>query len=132
MNTRQPSQKILIADDHAIHLNFIKELIKQLGFEVIETTDGKKMLEQAKKSPPDLILMDIFMPGMDGYTALTHLRGIPSLSKIPVILMSAHSDVQSHQYIISAFEKVDFLPKPIEIELLQTKLIQMGCNPRKL
>ncbi|NUM36540.1 MAG: response regulator [Candidatus Brocadiae bacterium] len=132
MNTRQIAQKILIADDHAIHLAFVKELIEQMGFDVITTTDGKKMLDQAKLNPPDLILMDIFMPGMDGYTALTHLRGISKLAKIPVILMSAHSDVQSHHYILSAFEKVDFLPKPIEIEILQEKLTKMGCNPRKL
>ena len=127
----KPSKKILIADDHAMHLSFIRDVIKQLGFDTIETTDGKKMLDQAKQQPPDLILMDIFMPGMDGYTALTHLRGIPKLANIPVILMSAHSDVESHKYILGAFEKVDFLPKPIEVEVLKEKLIQMGCNPGK-
>ena len=127
MNFSQRPKKILVADDHAMHLDFLSRLLSEMEFSVIQATDGQLMLEQARQKKPDLIIMDIFMPGMDGYTALTHLRGIAEVASIPVILMSAHSAVEAHRSIISAFERVDFIPKPIELDLLRQKLVAMGC-----
>ena len=124
----EQSKKILIVDDEAIHLEFLKDTVTQWGFSVFEATNGKEMIEVAKHSRPNLIILDVFMPNMDGYSALTHLRGMPKIADVPVILMSAHSGVKANIDILMAFENVEFLPKPIDIDVLIKKLNKMGFN----
>jgi len=80
---------ILIVEDEAKSMKLISDLLRASGFTTIEATDGKRGVELAKARKPDLILMDIMMPVMDGYTACRYIKTDKVTSKIPVIMLTS-------------------------------------------
>jgi DNA-binding response OmpR family regulator len=80
--------KVLIIEDD----QFLRELIGQKlireGYEVVEAVDGEKGLDSVKKSSPNLVLLDLILPGIDGFEVLTEIKKDPNLSAIPVIILS--------------------------------------------
>ena len=82
------SKVLLIEDSTDIRKLFVRSLIKE-GFEVSEATEGKSSIIEAVRQKPDLILLDIIMPGMDGVTALRHLKELPETANIPVVMLTA-------------------------------------------
>ncbi|MFC1933971.1 PleD family two-component system response regulator [Chloroflexota bacterium] len=80
---------ILIVDDDPKSLKLAKDLLQVSGYATIEATDGKQGVELAKARKPDLILMDIMMPNMDGYTACRAIKTDKATMRIPVIMLSA-------------------------------------------
>jgi two-component system alkaline phosphatase synthesis response regulator PhoP len=82
------TKKILIIDDEAVLLNLLSSKIRQAGFSVIEAHDGDEGLQKALEEHPDLILLDILMPKMDGVTVLKKLRHDPWGEKALVIILS--------------------------------------------
>ncbi len=80
---------ILIVDDDLYSRQLYVSLLTPFGHQVIEASDGKEGLEQARARKPDLIISDILMPTMNGYEFVTSLRNIPALERIPVIFHSA-------------------------------------------
>jgi len=81
-------KKILIVDDEAILLELLRTKVNREGFTVIEAHDGAEGLEKALTERPDLILLDIIMPKMDGITVLKNLRKDPWGKNVPVIILS--------------------------------------------
>ncbi len=79
---------ILIVEDEAKSLKLIRDLLQASGFRTIEATDGKQGVELAKARKPDLILMDILMPKMDGYTACNAIRTDKATKAIPVVMLT--------------------------------------------
>jgi len=84
------NKKILLADDDQVLRDSIKEVIIQEGFEYIEAENGVQCLEKAESEKPDLILLDLAMPGLDGLSALKKLRGSNEWgANVPVILLTS-------------------------------------------
>ncbi len=81
-------QKILIADDEVFMLRLLEMTLKKGGYEVISCRDGNEALAAALAAPPNLIVLDVLMPGLDGLGALKQLKENPATKKIPVIVLS--------------------------------------------
>jgi DNA-binding response OmpR family regulator len=80
---------VLVVDDNEDSIRIIETILHSAGFEVSVAKDGKQGIEVAEASPPELIILDIMMPVMDGVEALQKLRTSPKTSRIPVILLTA-------------------------------------------
>ena len=80
---------ILIVEDEPKNMTLTKDILKISGYETIEAVDGRQGVEKAKSARPDLILMDIMMPKMDGYAACREIKADPATKNIPVIMLTA-------------------------------------------
>jgi CheY-like chemotaxis protein len=107
-----PRRTILVVDDIPSNRAVLVDLLKPLGFEVIEAADGWQAIQLAQETRPDLILMDRWMPVLDGFEATQQMRQIPALTAVPVVAVSAsvskEDQAQSWEAGINAF-----LPKPV-------------------
>ena len=113
------SYKILVIDDRCENRAVLVNLLSPLGFEVLEAVDGIDGVDKAREWHPDLIIMDLMMPKMDGFEATRQIRQIPELKKIPIIAASA-SVFDSHRQETLKVGCNDFVDKPIkEGELLE-------------
>lgn len=83
--------KILVVEDQEDNRQILRDLLGSVGHEMIEAHDGVAAVEQAAKHRPDLILMDIQLPTMDGYEATRRIKANPELAKIPVIVVTSYA-----------------------------------------
>ncbi|HYC46357.1 MAG TPA: SpoIIE family protein phosphatase [Burkholderiales bacterium] len=113
-------QTILAVDDTPTNISLLAGLLGE-QYKVRAATNGAKALELAAANPPDLILLDIMMPGLSGYDVLERLRGDTRLRHIPVIMISAIDEIES---VIRCIElgAEDYLPKPFNPTLLRTRV----------
>ena len=109
-------KRVLVVDDTPENLQFLVVLLKD-KYAVVAATSGQKAIEIAKNSKPDLILLDIIMPQMDGYEVCRLLKSEPATSSIPVVFVTSKNDVfdDTIGYSVGASE---YLTKPIEPDLL--------------
>jgi diguanylate cyclase (GGDEF)-like protein/PAS domain S-box-containing protein len=116
--------RILIVDDDASGRRLTRATLQRAGFEVTEAEDGAKALEAMRELLPDLVLMDVSMPVMDGFTCCAELRQLPGGQRVPVVMMTGLDDVQS---IERAFEvgATDFITKPINWPILAHRVRYM-------
>ena len=84
-------KRIFIADDESGFVSTLKSRLEFEGFEVITTPDGKAALERIPEEKPDLILLDIMMPAVNGYQVCRELKGNPDTSSIPIMMLTAKS-----------------------------------------
>ncbi len=113
-----PKKKILIVDDEEELVELVKIRLEANGYEVITANSGLEGLSKAASEVPDLIVLDIGMAEMDGYTALQKLREEETTKDIPVIMLTAYAKMQSlfemegiSDYIVKPFDPQDFLEK---------------------
>lgn len=106
---------ILIVDDMPDNLRILGELLKDNGYKVRPVPNGKLALQVTEKEKPDLILLDIMMPDMDGFEVCRRLKASKNLSEIPVIFISALNDTKN---IVKAFNAggIDYISKPFQAE----------------
>lgn len=106
---------ILIIDDTRDNLRLLTQILTQRGYKVLAASDGEQALEAAATIAPNLILLDIMMPGMDGYTVCERLKARPETAHIPVIFISALNEPLDK---VKAFTAggVDYLTKPFQVE----------------
>ncbi|MFQ6100749.1 MAG: response regulator [Anaerolineae bacterium] len=112
--------RILIVEDDRDTAEMLSAAMRQVGFTPLVAVDGYEALAMARRYRLDLILLDLRLPGMDGYEALTHLKRDAVTQTIPIIAISAHvSDVEQEQKRLIALGAATFMPKPFSIgELL--------------
>ena len=116
-----PARKILVVDDEAVSRAVLADWVRPLGFDVAEAVTGAQALEKALALRPDLILMDLAMPQVDGLEAIRSLRRAEDLRNVPVIAISASAS--EHEAAKSLAAGADaFLPKPVDFVRLQGKL----------
>ncbi|MEB3281640.1 MAG: response regulator [Lyngbya sp.] len=115
------SKVILIVDDSPIHLRILSESLVAAGYEVAVAENGENALQQAIYHPPDLILLDIQMPGMDGFETCQQLKAHPTTQTIPIIFMTALADTASKIRGLKA-GAVDYLTKPLQKEEVLARL----------
>ena len=106
---------ILVVDDTPTNLSVLSEALKGAGFTVAIETDGESAIEQVKYNPPDLILLDVIMPGLDGFETCQRLKASASTQDIPVIFMTALSDPMDKVKGLS-IGAVDYITKPFQQE----------------
>ena len=118
-------KKILIVDDAEFNVDLLEQLLED-KYQLIVAVNGREAVEKAVEHKPDLILMDIAMPVMDGYDATREIKGNPELSHVPIMAITSHAMEGDRQKTLDAGCD-DYLAKPIdEDELMDkvTKLIQ--------
>lgn len=110
------AKKILVVDDKYYIRQLVMTALGLKNYTVFAAPDGRDGLEVALRERPDLILLDLLMPGMDGYELTKQLRSRPETASIPIVIMSARSDIEGGSGILS--EVNDVLPKPFDLDLL--------------
>lgn len=115
MIEQQEAQPILIVDDNPTNLEILMELLTKAGFVVAVAIDGESALEQAEYDPPQLILLDVIMPGIDGFQTCQQLKEHPITKDIPVIFTTALADTENKTKGL-AMGAVDYITKPFNQE----------------
>jgi two-component system chemotaxis response regulator CheY len=120
----------MVVDDSPVIRKVARRILEALDFETAEAGDASEALDQCRRSMPDAILLDGFMPGMDGYQFLKELRRQPSGHRPKVIYCTTENEVaQIARAMHSGAD--DFMMKPFDRELMQAKLQQMGLLSAK-
>jgi len=113
--------KILLVDDNTANLQVLRENLEGLGYKLLIAKNGKSALEIVHKARPDLILLDIMMPEMDGYEVCRRLKGVEQTRHIPVIFLTAMTDAGDEAKGL-ALGAVDYITKPINPELVRARV----------
>ncbi|TWA90845.1 response regulator receiver modulated diguanylate cyclase [Azospirillum brasilense] len=112
--------KILVVDDIPSNVHVLSRILKD-DHDIYFATDGAKALELAQSRLPDLVLLDIMMPGMDGYEVCSRLKADPITRDIPVIFISAKSEVEDETYGLEV-GAIDFISKPISPPIVKARV----------
>lgn len=115
------SSSILVVDDSADNLEIITARLRSVGYDVITAADGESAVEQVRKQPPDLILLDVMLPGMDGYEVARVVKRDEGLPFIPIILVTARDSTEDKITGLDAGAD-DYLPKPFALDELLARL----------
>jgi CheY-like chemotaxis protein len=113
--------KALIAEDNAVNRELLRELLESRGYDVVEACDGQEALKVIEQAQPDILLLDIGMPKMDGYAVVHKLREDPRLAKLPVVAVTAYAMQGDREKVLdSGFD--GYLSKPIDPKALEQEL----------
>lgn len=112
---------VLIVDDNKSNLQIIAQVLHKAGYQVMMATDGESALHLASEKKPDAVLLDIMMPGLDGFDVCKRLRQMDMLARVPIIFLSA-KDADTN--IERGFELggTDYISKPFHEQILLTRL----------
>ena len=113
--------KVLLVDDEDMLRKVMKDLLEREGYNVVEARDGVEALDQIDRHGPDIVVLDLNLPGLDGYGVLSHLRSRPATADIPVVVLTARGDEENE---VRVFEHGadDFLSKPFRARALSARL----------
>lgn len=112
-------KKILIADDEDDVKVVVQLFLESKGYEILTAYDGLDALDKARKERPDLILLDLMMPVVDGFEVCKKLKAHPDTASIPVVMISASAQAESKQRGLDA-GAVDYIIKPFQPEALDS------------
>ncbi|MBN1587602.1 MAG: response regulator [Candidatus Omnitrophica bacterium] len=123
------AKRILLVDDQLSLVQLLSRLLQRHGYIVSAATDGKQALERLRLEQPDLICMDIRMPGMDGYSAMREIKKRPALKGIPVVILTSHAQMED---LFEMEGAVDYITKPFdESDFLSRIAKALGTEPAK-
>ena len=108
-------RKILIIDDSSTNVLLLQDILEEFGYKAVIKSDSKEALKCVPEEMPDLILLDIMMPGLSGLKFLEKISQIDKIKNIPVIMVTAKNDNESKQKA-KEFGAVDYIVKPISVE----------------
>lgn len=114
-------KKILVVEDNPDNRILITDVLTSLDYETVVAIDGEEGVQMATDEVPDLILMDLSLPKMDGWTATRQIKSNPDLSHIPIIALTAHAMVGDRERALEAGCD-DYISKPIDLRELANKL----------
>ena len=115
------SKRVLLVEDFEDSRTGLRKLLEIEGYEVIEAADGEQAIEAALSSKPDIILMDLSLPVMDGFIATMKIKEDVTMSGVPIIALSAH-DVDEVQRMVTSAGCIDFVTKPVDFSVLLTQM----------
>jgi CheY-like chemotaxis protein len=125
---KEEKYRVLVVDDNKENRSVLVDLLSPLGFEVAQATDGQDCLNQSLKFQPNVILLDMVMPGIDGFEATRRLRQLPTLKEVVVIATSASAS-NSDQHKCLAAGCNGFISKPVQAEkLLEQLRLHLGLE----
>lgn len=116
--------RILVADDDPVVRSIARKSFELLGYDVIESSDGREAINAARRCCPHIILLDVMMPGMDGFEACERIRAAMACDSTPILMMTALDDVASIQKAYEA-GATDFIPKPVNWLILGQRIRYM-------
>jgi CheY-like chemotaxis protein len=116
--------KVLIAEDNAVNRELLRELLELRGYTVLEACDGQEALQMIEQTQPELLLLDIGMPVMDGFAVIRKIRENPRLARLPVVAVTAYAMRGDQERILnSGFD--GYLSKPVNPSSLAEELARV-------
>jgi two-component system cell cycle response regulator DivK len=113
--------KILLVEDNEMNLDMLSRRLERKGFEVVVAKDGEQGYTLAQTEQPDLILMDMSLPVMDGWEATRAIRALPQFATTPIIALTAHAVAGDRERCLEAGCN-DYETKPVKFDQLMTKI----------
>ncbi len=120
-NANGQSKKVLLVEDEDALRRVLKDLLEREGFTVFEAADGVKALDEIDRANPDIVVLDLNLPRLDGYGVLSHLRARPATADLPVIVLTAKGDEDSEVRVFE-YGASDYLTKPFRPRALSARL----------
>src|SRR5512141_1568383 len=113
--------KVLIVDDEPFNVDYLEQELEDLNYDILTAFNGQEAIDKIHRERPDLVLLDIMMPVLDGFAVLAQIKADPRLRDIPVIVISASNDLES---VVKGIQQgaEDYLPKPFEPTLLHARI----------
>lgn len=121
-------KRILVADDNAVSRELIREVLLKDNYEVIEANNGREALEKVRQHQPDLALLDIQMPELDGNAVILELRADPRFERLPVAALTAYA-MQGDREKALSLGFSSYITKPINIPAFRTQIAKLLGNP---
>jgi type II secretory ATPase GspE/PulE/Tfp pilus assembly ATPase PilB-like protein/CheY-like chemotaxis protein len=121
VNANGQSRKVLLVEDEDALRRVLKDLLEREGFTVFEAADGVKALDEIDRAAPDIVVLDLNLPRLDGYGVLSHLRARPATADLPVIVLTAKGDEDSEVRVFE-YGASDYLTKPFRPRALSARL----------
>lgn len=118
VDTRDDAATVLLVEDTEDNRQMMRTLLEMSGFRVVEAINGKEAVEVASQVRPQVILMDLSLPFIDGLTATRQIRSLPGLSEVPIIAVSAHDTADFHTDALDAGCNA-YVTKPIDYPELE-------------
>lgn len=106
--------RILIVDDHVASLELVRAILENTGHDVMEARDGAEAVAAALRLPPDLVLLDLQMPVMDGFATLDAFRKQPQLNPIPIVALTARA-MRGYDEVVIAAGFSGYITKPLSL-----------------
>ena len=113
--------KVLIVDDEPFNVDYLEQELEDCDYQILTAFNGKEALDKIRREHPDLVLLDLMMPVLDGFAVLSHIKADNDLRDIPVIIVSAANDSRS---VVKGIKQGadDYLTKPVDAGLLVQKV----------
>lgn len=113
--------KVLVAEDNAVNRELLRELLEVRGYQVTEACDGQEAVEMLEQSRPDILLLDLGMPRLDGFGVVRHIRANTELADLPVLAVSAYAMRGDREEVLKAgFD--GYLSKPVNAAALVSEM----------
>jgi two-component system cell cycle response regulator DivK len=120
---------VLVVDDNQLNLELVSEVLSAAGYVIRSAGSGEEALQSVRREPPDLILMDIGLPGMDGHAAIRALKADPGTAGIPAVALTAYAMAgDEREALDSGFD--GYITKPIHTRTLAATVARMLDRPR--
>jgi two-component system cell cycle response regulator DivK len=113
--------KVLIAEDNAVNRELLRELLELRGYTVVEACDGEEALNMVEQTQPDMLLLDIGMPLLDGFAVIRKIRENPRFASLPVVAVTAYAMQGDREKILSS-QFDGYLSKPVNSRALAEEL----------
>jgi two-component system cell cycle response regulator DivK len=118
MYSKAESRKVLLVEDTEDNRQMMRKLLEMSGFEVVEAINGKEAVEVASRIRPEIILMDLSLPFIDGLAATRQIRSLPGMGTVPIVAVSAHDTADFHSDALAAGCNA-YITKPIDYPELE-------------
>ncbi len=120
---------VLVVDDDPVLLAVVEHKLKGCGYRVVTAADGALGLSQARAEKPDIIVLDMMMPTLDGRQVLNELQADSALASVPVIVLTAR---RGEQDVIEALQRGDYLAKPFSPDELVARIARLISKPQRV
>lgn len=122
------SHRVLIVEDNEMNRDMLTKRLVRRGYEVLTAVDGRAGIETTRSEKPDLVLLDMSLPEVDGWEAARELKGDPATASIPIIALTAHAMTDDRQKALDAGCN-DYDTKPVDLKRLLEKMTALLPNP---
>jgi len=124
MRTTKAPPTILLVEDYEDNRVMMRQLLEMSGYRVFEATNGDQAIKMARVEIPDLILMDLSLPRVDGLSATRQIRAVPYLKNVPIIAVSAHDSADFHAEALASGCN-EYVTKPIDFGELEDAIREL-------
>jgi DNA-binding response OmpR family regulator len=117
-------KKILLIEDDPVSRKMMELILNKEGFQVLTSANGLEGLRKARTESPDLLILDVMLPGLDGFEICYRLRGDPDTARLPILILSAKGQDSDRNAALQVGASA-FLPKPVDRQVLLSKVAEL-------